>query len=402
MSEKQDDEIKKEKIDVSSEDAENDIASNETEQGIENFNELLGEKGSNDKVDDEKETVSESRTEEISASQLKQYEKLGEVKEKISKILQASNIEIVDENIGDEYDLDDESEEKKQQQQDYDSLKALFGDADKNKKNELTLTIDEFDYTYVGQYVDEYDLMHVKNIKHIKLHRKHSKHFKKIIIAASVILVAGIAGLISFLLLRTKPVTLQSVALNQTSNIYYVNQKFDYTGLYFIAKYSDGSTRRIPLSDSNLLKDEIIGHVDRTNNEIKFLGGVGGSGDSVDLPFEYSGFRVSYNVQVKQKQLNNKLKVFYSDGLFDLREGEYITADKLLVFADYGEFGVEALPLSNLIRIKVNGTELVFSSLNNGYMLSSDINTASIIEITFETASISFSYERGSGIIVNK
>ena len=112
---------------------------------------------------------------ELTESQKEKKEKLDSVKSKISKILKSSNIEIIDENIGDEYDDDEISESEKQKQQDYDSLKAIFGKDDKNKKQELTLTIDDFDYTYIGKYVDEYDLMHRKNIKKIKLPSKYGK-----------------------------------------------------------------------------------------------------------------------------------------------------------------------------------------------------------------------------------
>ena len=74
-------------------------------------------------------------------------EKLNSVKSKISQILKSQNIEIVDENIGDEYEMEGAGESEAKSQQDYDSLKALFGDKDKGKSQELTLTIDDFDYT---------------------------------------------------------------------------------------------------------------------------------------------------------------------------------------------------------------------------------------------------------------
>ncbi len=347
--------------------------------------------------DDETGEIDESdptnyESEKVTEAQQRQYEKLGNVKEKISKILKASNIEIIDENIGDEYESDGESDSKKQQQQDYDSLKALFGDADKNKKNELTLTIDDFDYTYVGQYVDELDLMHVKGIKHIKLQRKHSKHFKKFVIAAAVILVAGLGGLLGFLLLRQKPVTLQSVALNQTSNIYYVNQNFEYTGLYFVAKYSDGTTRRIPLSNEYLY--DVVGSVDRSNNSIKFLGGA-----QADLTFTYNGFNVVYNVEIKHKTLEG-IQAFYTDGLFNLKAGEYLTNDYLIVLCDYGEYGVEELALSSLVKITVDGHELVYSSNNNGYIIENELSSlTSVIKIEYNGFPLEFDFEQGAGII---
>lgn len=322
------------------------------------------------------------KIEEITEAQQKKYEKIGEVKEKISKILQAKNIEIVDENIGDEYETD-ESDSQKQQQQDYDSLKALFGDEDKNKKKELTLTIDDFDYTYVGQYVDEFDLMHVKNIKHIKLRRKHSKHFKKIIIAAAVVCVAAIAGIVTFLLLRTKPIVIQSVALNQTKNSYYINQDFEYTGLYFKVTYSDGTVRQIPL-DSSYLTD-IVGNYERqSDGKIKFTGGA-----QADLTFAYNGFNVYYQVEIKHKTLVG-LDAIFADGLFNLKAGDIITNDYLELLCDYGSYGKEVLPFSSAVRIAVDEITLRYVSLSggvSGYQVENDIQSNSEIEISYSDKS---------------
>ncbi len=396
---KDNEDIKDEKLDVSS-DAKNSETENSVSEEIEDFDssnadvsKLLDESGESNssEPDSEKNTVSEYRSEEITEAQQKQYEKLGQVKEKISKILNASNVEIVDENIGDEYDLGEEGDSKKQQQQDYDSLKALFGDAEKNKKNELTLTIDDYDYTYAGQYVDEFDLMHVKGIKHIKLQRKHSKHFKKIIVAAVVVVAAGLAGLLSFLILRQKPVVLQSVVLNQTGNSYYINQKFDYTGLYFIAKYSDGRSEKIPLKSSNLV--DIVGNVDRSNNEIKFIGG-----QRADLTFSYGGVNIVYTVEIKHKNLEG-IEAYYSDGLFNLKQGEYLTQDYLKLLCNYGDYGKEEINFSNLITINVDGQMLTYSSSSGGYLLSKDVTQTSEIVVRYNGFQITFGFEENAGII---
>ncbi len=396
---KDNEDVKDENLDVSS-DAKNSETENSVSEEIEDFDssnadvsKLLDESGESNssEPDSEKNTVSEYRSEEITEAQQKQYEKLGQVKEKISKILNASNVEIVDENIGDEYDLGEEGDSKKQQQQDYDSLKALFGDAEKNKKNELTLTIDDYDYTYAGQYVDEFDLMHVKGIKHIKLQRKHSKHFKKIIVAAVVVVAAGLAGLLSFLLLRQKPVVLQSVVLNQTGNSYYINQKFDYTGLYFIAKYSNGRSEKIPLKSSNLV--DIVGNVDRSNNEIKFIGG-----QRADLTFSYGGVNIVYTVEIKHKNLEG-IEAYYSDGLFNLKQGEYLTQDYLKLLCNYGDYGKEEINFSNLITINVDGQMLTYSSSSGGYLLSKDVTQTSEIVVRYNGFQITFGFEENAGII---
>ena len=63
----------------------------------------------------------------LTETQRKKKEKLDSVKSKISKILQSQNIEIVDENFGDEYEKDT-IETSEQSEQDYDELKSLFGE----------------------------------------------------------------------------------------------------------------------------------------------------------------------------------------------------------------------------------------------------------------------------------
>lgn len=325
----------------------------------------------------------------LTAEQQKQYEKLGEVRQKITKILNTSNVEIVDENIGDEFVEDEDSGKKKKQEQDYDELKELFGESDKNKKHELTLTIDDFDYSYRGQYVDELDMLHVKSIKKIKLQRKHSKHFKRLIIAASILLVVGIAVMISFLMLRKKPVELVSAALNQQGNTYMVNQSFKYTGLYIQAKYSDGSSRDIQLDESYLV--DIVGNVLRSDGEITFLGGT-----QVDLVFSYNGFRMVYTITLKSKTAE-KLGVYYSDGLFDLKANSVITDEYLMLL-----FGSDWVELSSAASITVDGTKLQYSSERKGFLVTNDITAESSITVEYNGLTLTFSYEENSGIVTSE
>ena len=170
--------------------------------------ELEKENSESEKSKEQETKVNDSTEEllnEISPEENKDYEdeddKYSSVKSKISRILKSSNIEIIDENEGDEYEFENDKDKEKQQH-DYDELKAIFGGNNKDKKQELTLTIDDFDYTYTGEYLDEYDLVHIKNIKKIKLQHKHSKLIKRLAIAASVLIVVGVAITLSIVLTR--------------------------------------------------------------------------------------------------------------------------------------------------------------------------------------------------------
>lgn len=322
--------------------------------------------------------------------QKQKYEKLGNVKDKISKILKSSNVEIVDENIGDEYDLDYATDSEKQQQQDYDSLKALFGNKDKAKKQELTLTIDDFDYTYVGQYIDEYDLMHMKGIKKVRLQRKYPKHLKKFLIAACVVLIAGLGGFLGYYFTRETPVYLKSVALNQTENNYYIYENFDYTGLYLIAEYSNGVKQYIPLNGNYLV--DIIGRVERNGDDIQFTGGT-----LAELTFSYQGFNVKYSVNILEK-IKEGLIALYSPGFFNLQSGEYITDDYLKILCDYGDYGQELLDLSSSeIELYVNDAKLNYvtnyGETKSGFLLTENLTESSTIRVSYQGIELEFTYD---------
>ena len=322
--------------------------------------------------------------------QKQKYEKLGNVKDKISKILKSSNVEIVDENIGDEYDLDYATDSEKQQQQDYDSLKALFGNKDKAKKQELTLTIDDFDYTYVGQYIDEYDLMHMKGIKKVRLQRKYPKHLKKFLIAACVVLIAGLGGFLGYYFTRETPVYLKSVALNQTENNYYIYENFDYTGLYLITEYSNGVKQYIPLNGNYLV--DIIGRVERNGDDIQFTGGT-----LAELTFSYQGFNVNYSVNILEK-IKEGLIALYSPGFFNLQSGEYITDDYLKILCDYGDYGQELLDLSSSeIELYVNDTKLNYvtnyGETKSGFLLTENLTESSTIRVSYQGIELEFTYD---------
>ena len=329
--------------------------------------------------------------------QRQKYEKLGNVKDKISKILKSSNVEIVDENIGDEYDLDYATDNVKQQQQDYDSLKALFGTKEKTKSQELTLTIDDFDYTYVGQYIDEYDLMHMKGIKKVHLQRKYPKHLKKFLIAACVIIVAGLGGFLGYYFTRETPVYLRSVALNQTENSYYIYDNFDYTGLYIIAEYSNGVRQYIPLSSEYLV--DIIGRVERNDGDIQFTGG-----SLAELTFSYQGFTVEYSVNILEK-IQEGVVAIYSPGFFNLNSGEYVTDDYIKIMCDYGDYGQELLDLSSSsLEFYVDGTRCEYqvnpeNRDEAGFLLTRDITQSSTILIVYQSVRLEFTYDSASNLV---
>lgn len=321
--------------------------------------------------------------EQLTEKQKLKLEKIKTLKSKISKILQSSNIEIIDENFDDEYEASDAPGAISQE--DYDSLKSMYGGKDKNAKNEITLTIDDFDYTYVGQYLEEYDLMHMKNIKRVKIQRKHSPKLKKFLIAASLVVTIAVGSVLAFMFTRKPPVVLKSVVLNQTSRTYYTDEDFDTTGLYFIAEYSDGAIKRIKLDDESHFNSDLstgTGKYERVGEEekkIKFV-----SNGNLTLVFSYEGFNVNYEVTVKKKN-ETGLRAIYSDGIYNVPTNGYISEDLLKVFVNYEDIGYTYKPYTNQTPILVYVDSQKCNLTADGYSVPSGTSPTSLIVVRYLT-----------------
>lgn len=290
-----------------------------------------------DIVIDGENLTGDGESDELSEKDIEKIEKLDNVQDKISKILKSSNIELVDENQGDSYEYDEESDSDRKQQEDYDSLKAIYG-SEKAKHLEVTLTEDDYDYTYIGQYVDELDILHIKNIKHVRLQNKHSKLFKWIVSATAVI-VAIIVGVVVYLnFFMTKPVFLESITLSQTTANYYVDEEFLYSGRYIIAHYSDGTTRKIPLDSEYYDNASSWGNITYENDTIHFNGG---TGNTANLVFSYGGCSATLVVNILQKEVSG-IGILFSDGLFNIAATtNLIDGDYLILFKEYQGYGKE-------------------------------------------------------------
>ena len=338
--------------------------------------------GQSSDVDEFLGTTEETPDDGLTESQKNKLEKLNYVKNKISKILQSSNIEIVDENFDDEYESASGSGGT-YSQEDLDSLKAMFGDKDKGAKSEITLTIDDFDYSYIGQYLEEYDLMHMKNIKRVKIIRKKSPKLRKFMMISSLVLIAAIGSISAFVFTRPKPVYLKAVTLNQTERVYYLNDKFDYTGLYFIAEYSDGRVEKIKLDTSHFNGDMStrIERAGENNEDIVFS-----YPNNANLVFTYQGFNVAYDVSVAKKAEIGILAL-YTKGIFNIEANGYITNDYLDFYINYEDVGVEIAEFSGNFQLFVDGIECVFEA-KKGFKIVNGTHINSIIEIKYGVFSV--------------
>lgn len=322
------------------------------ENGTEPSEETSESEGEQIVVDGETLTQ-EGESEELKELEREKQEQLDSVQSRISRILKNGSVEIVDENAGDIYEFGESSDKERKQQEDYDSLKALFG-TEKAKSLEITVVEDEFDYAYVGQYVDELDILHIKNIKHVKLQSKHSKAFKILTAAAVLVAVLVLAIVLPLVLLREKPVYLVSISLNQSEASYFVDEQFVFSGRYIIAKYSDGSSKRVQLSYNMLDRDSTYGSIIYSNGNVIFSSG--GTSSVARLAFNYEGMSTVLEVTVKQKQIvgigatSNEL--FNTPGT-----ATFIGKDKLVVYVEYEQLGAQELEFSADIQVYVTGAD---------------------------------------------
>lgn len=330
----------------------------------------------------------ETPEDKLSEKQKKKLEKLDNVKSKISKILQSQNIEIVDENFDDDYEYGSADNSDEQSQQDYDSLKAMFGGKDKSKKDELTLTIDDFDYTYIGQYLEEYDLMHLKNIKKVRIQRKKSPKLRKFLLISSIVVVLIVGAVCGFLFTRPQPVYLKNVTLNKAQNVCYVEENFNPAGLYFIAEYSDGTIKTEKLELKYFNKDLTTGtggrdRITDEENDIDYITFT--SSGKVNLVFTYEGFNVTYEVEIKNK-VETGMTVVFTSGLFDLDVGDYIENGKTLsLFITHENIKGDGELLEEFSDKKPSITidDVACTFENNKLKVNKKVTDSSVIKITY-------------------
>ncbi len=351
------------------------------------------------------------KTEIVSEKSKEKKEQLNYLKNKISKILRSSNIEIVDENENDEFEGDSSNLSKNEkQQQDYDALKAIFGKDEKSKKKELTLTIDDFDYSYVGKYVEDYDLMHLKSIKKVRIQHKIPKFVKGIIIGVVAVAVISLSTFLAVTLTKEKPVTISSVSLTVSSQEYFVNDNFQYSGIYFNVTYSDGTTKKIALSQSNYVSIIGPGGIVDEDNEITFS-----SSGELTITFSYGGFSNSIDITVNDKYVNG-LSAIYSSGLFSMSGSDYINEKLLNLILNYSNTDSEYIDIYDAdyagnVHIYIGGisseSECVFVE-GSGYKLpdgSVGTNQYSKIYITYyssvmsKTFTLEISYQEGVSFV---
>ena len=179
---------------------------------------------------------------------------------------------------------------------------------------------------------------------------------------------------------RKKPVYLKNVTLNQTERVYYFNDKFDYTGLYLIAEYSDGRKQRIKLDNSHF-NNELSTQIQCIDEDIIFA-----YKNTANLVFTYQGFNVNYAVKV-EKKFELEIHALYTSGLFniDAEDGYgFITNDYLDFYIEYEDIGIEHVEFSeyaSLFTVNVDGVDCKYTK--DGFKVENGTNENSVITISY-------------------
>ena len=341
----------------------------------------------------------------LSPKEREKLEKINSLKSKLSHILQSKDIEIIDENEGDEWEYEaGPTGDIKKQQQDYDSLKSRFSRSSKDKKTELTLEIDDFDYTYVGKYVDEYDVIHMRTIKKIKLPNKYAKVIKKVTIAVACVAILIVGIVVAYNLTKVDPEHLTGAYLSQTSQSYYINETFDFTGLYIYAQYSTGRIEKVPLTIEHFDK-YLGGAVERYGDTLKFANGTG-----TTLTFHYAGlvngitFETDLELFIEIVTKNEDgLGVIYSDGIFNLEKDEYITSKHLVSLIEYDNYSSMVIDIQGL-TINVDGTDLAYEKAVKGFRVTKNMTSSSKIVISYKVKKqiVSIELDRTKNVMSQK
>ena len=268
----------------------------------------------------------------------------------------------------------------------------MFGGKEKAKKQELTLTIDDFDYTYVGKYVEDLDLIHKKNIKKIKLPSKAMKIVRKVAIIVILVSALIVGGVFALKFTREPAYFLDKVVLSQEKQSYFVDENFDFTGLYLNLTYSNGKKsymNSIPLTISHFSQANSRGNFNVGKSTITFTGGT-----EVILSFAYGGKICSMSIEIERKEIKG-ITAKFTNGLFNLQSGDKLTNKNLFVLVDYDNYNSEILTFDSL-TFKVDGVTQNYNKNSGTIDLNKNITHDSTIEITYSGHTASLRYDETS------
>ena len=158
------------------------------------------------------------------------------------------------------------------------------------------------------------------------------------------ILVGGIIFAVNF---TAEPAYyLSSISLSQYEQSYFVNENFDYTGIYIYATYSNGKnsyTETISLKNDYYRASLSRGAFTAdSRSNITF-----NQGTEAYLGFSYGGLTCTIKINIKTK-IEESLTVKYTNGLFELSSGDTISNRNLFALIDYSNYNSELLELLSL------------------------------------------------------
>ena len=249
---------------------------------------------------------------------------------------------------------------------------------EKHTKKEENVDIGTF-----GKYDSDLDFRLNQNIKKVRF--PMSKQLKILLSCLAVVLLAGIGTFLGIYLYEEPPaIVLTKVALSQerVTNVY-VNDNLNVDYIYLNCEYSDGTTKRLPVSKDMLTVNTTSAvQYDTATGNTKFI-----NSGMVYVTVEYEGNSLRLTYIVEQKTLQG-ISAFASD----IEISNSLTAinlnNKLIVNAHYGS-SIEKVDI-NECTFTIGGIE---KEINNGVLeIGSLVNkTSHTVTITYKEFTATFS-----------
>ena len=212
---------------------------------------------------------------------------------------------------------------------------------------------------------------------------------KPIIIAvASVLAFLLVVGVVSYFIINrpAPPVVMSSVSLSQTYTYQYVGDELDIRGLYANCKYSDGSIRKVKITEEmisrkslNIDEDNIIQDYDNLDFEIPE-----GTNKSTFVYFAVNGFEAKLDIRITKIEVESISAELIGQSF---SVGQVISFDNFLVLANTVS-GEKVRVDAKDCQLSING--LVFQANELGYMVPGDY--VGIYELKIEYLHNNLSY----------
>ena len=211
------------------------------------------------------------------------------------------------------------------------------------KKTESTIDISSY-----GKYDSDLDFKLNRKIKKIRL--PMPKGIKALVASiVMVVLAASVVGIALWLYKPPEKVELTRASIAQNVSGVYVGDKLSYDNLYIDCEYSDGSTKRIPISSS--MVTSVDGNVQN---------GIFTRKGDVWVTLNYQGKKIIFSFTVSERVLQGvsiiSLAEVNDSAPIEVNAGFVDISDKIIVLANYDD-GTSWIVDINKCKYSINNSE---------------------------------------------